>query len=347
MIYQLLTGRPPFQGGPGQMMYQHFNISPQPPGTFNPAINPDVDAVILHALAKKPEDRFPSVSAFSNAFQQALLTGASTIAHPQNRPQEEGIHATLAISPEEALHGTSRTLTLAGGQRVRAVIPGGIQNGQVIRTMGQDLSNTDGSATIPLLLTIAVTRTGESLPTILTNDEQTFAGGLPTVVPDGGRTTSSRNPAALPGSGRTTISNFPTVLSSTGSPNPVLPAYYEPAPPAHPGPPPSNGVPPGSERRRPRRGTSILLIVLALLLILGGVGFAFYYFAAANSNASNASATSTAQANANATSQNNGTALANGDTATANAQANATTTANAQSNTDATATTQANANATA
>src|SRR6266571_7147811 len=176
MIYQLLTGRPPFQGGPGQMMYQHFNISPQPPSTFNPAINPDVDAVILHALAKKPEDRFPSVSAFSNAFEQALLTGASTIAHPQNRPQEEGIHATLAISPEEALHGTSRTLTLAGGQRVRAAIPAGAQNGQVIRTMGQDPSNTDSSATIPLLLTIAVTRTGESLPTILTNDEQTFAG---------------------------------------------------------------------------------------------------------------------------------------------------------------------------
>ena len=349
MIYQLLTGRPPFQGGPGQMMYQHFNISPQPPGTFNPAINPDVDAVILHALAKKPEDRFPSVSAFSNAFEQALLTGASTIAHPQNRPQEEGIHATLAISPEEALHGTSRTLTLAGGQRVRAAIPAGIQNGQVIRTMGQDPSNTDGSATIPLLLTIAVTRTGESLPTILTNDDQTFAGGLPTVVPDGGRTTSSRNPAALPGSGRTTISNFPTVLSSTGSPNPVLPAYYDPAPP---GPPPSNGVPPGSGRRRPRRSTSILLIVLALLLILGSAGFAFYYFAAANSNASNASATSTAQANNDtATSQNSGTALANGDTATANAQANATATANAQSNADknatATANAQANANATA
>src|SRR5436309_12286795 len=136
MIYQLLTGRTPFQGRPERMMYQHFNVSPQPPGKYNPAINPDIDAVILHALAKKPEERFPSVSAFSNAFQQALLTGASTIAHSQNRPQEEGIQATLAISPEEALHGTSRTLTLAGGRRVRAAIPAGGQNGQVIRRLG-------------------------------------------------------------------------------------------------------------------------------------------------------------------------------------------------------------------
>src|SRR5438552_4698550 len=84
MIYELLTGRPPFQGGPWQMMYQHLSVSPQPPSTFNPAINPDIDAVILHALAKRPENRFPSISAFANAFQQAFLTGASTIARPQN-----------------------------------------------------------------------------------------------------------------------------------------------------------------------------------------------------------------------------------------------------------------------
>jgi eukaryotic-like serine/threonine-protein kinase len=346
MIYQLLVGRPPFQGGPGQMMYQHLNVSPQPPSTFNPAISPDVDAVILHALAKKPENRFPSVSAFSNAFQQALLTGATTIARPQNMPQEEGIHATLAISPEEALHGTSRTLTLAGGRRVRAAIPAGAQNGQVIRAMGLDPSNPDGSASIPLLLTIAVTRSGESLPTILTNDEQTIAGGLPTVAPDGGRTTSSRNPATSPGSGRTTVSNFSTVLSSTGGPAPVPPVYYDSTSPV---PPPGNGAPPGSEQRRRRRGASLLLILLALILILGGAGFTYYYFAATSSNASNANATATAQANNNtATSQNNGTALANRDTATANAQANATTTAT-QSNANATATAnaQANANATA
>ncbi len=317
MIYQLLAGRPPFQGGPGQMMYQHFNVSPQPPSTFNPATHPDIDAVILHALAKKPEERFPSVSAFSNAFQQALLTGASTIAHSQNRPQEEGIQATLAISPEEALHGTSRTLTLAGGQRVRVAIPAGAQSGQVIRAMGQDPSNSNGSATIPLLLTIAVTRSGESLPTIVTDDEQTFASDLPTVVPDDGRTTSSRNARGLPDSGRTTFSNLPTVHSSTGSPTPVPPAYYDSAPPA---PPPSDNVPPGSDRRRP--------------------------------DAANTNATATAQANnATATSQNNGTALANSDTATATAQANATATADAQSTADenatATANAQANANATA
>src|SRR5947208_15163337 len=65
MIYQLLTGRPPFQGGPGQIMYQHLSVAPQPPGTLNPVLNHDVDTILLRALAKRPENRFPSVSTFT------------------------------------------------------------------------------------------------------------------------------------------------------------------------------------------------------------------------------------------------------------------------------------------
>ncbi len=71
MAYGLLTGRRPFEGRPEQIMYQHLNAQPQPPSTFNPRIPADLDAVILRALAKKPEDRFASISQFARAFQQA------------------------------------------------------------------------------------------------------------------------------------------------------------------------------------------------------------------------------------------------------------------------------------
>src|SRR5216684_412047 len=73
MIYELLTGYPPFQGGLEQVMYLHINAEPEPPSTLNPSIHPDLDAVILRTLAKKPEDRFVSVSAFAQAFQEVLL----------------------------------------------------------------------------------------------------------------------------------------------------------------------------------------------------------------------------------------------------------------------------------
>ena len=72
LAYQLLTWQSPFQGNQEQVMQQHLNVQPQPPGRINPRIPPAVDAVILRALAKKPENRFPGISAFADAFQQAI-----------------------------------------------------------------------------------------------------------------------------------------------------------------------------------------------------------------------------------------------------------------------------------
>ena len=79
MAYQLVTGRLPYQGGPGQIMYQHFTSEPQPPSAHMPFLPMEVDAVILQALAKKPEDRFDSITAFAQAFQQAAQDSNETI----------------------------------------------------------------------------------------------------------------------------------------------------------------------------------------------------------------------------------------------------------------------------
>src|SRR6266568_1192165 len=56
------NGRSNFVGRQEQVMYQHFNVQPQPPSTFNPQLSRDVDAVILKALSKQPENRFLSIS---------------------------------------------------------------------------------------------------------------------------------------------------------------------------------------------------------------------------------------------------------------------------------------------
>jgi eukaryotic-like serine/threonine-protein kinase len=79
MTYELLTGRPTFLGSQVQVMFQHIMVPPQPPSTFNAQITPSIDAVVLRALAKQAQDRYPSVSAFAYAFQQAVaeLTHAS------------------------------------------------------------------------------------------------------------------------------------------------------------------------------------------------------------------------------------------------------------------------------
>ena len=86
MAYLLLTGHTPFSGSMGQIMREHLLIKPQPPSRLNPTLPPTLDAVILRALAKQPDRRFPSILAFAHAFQQALQHAggqASTVIAPQ------------------------------------------------------------------------------------------------------------------------------------------------------------------------------------------------------------------------------------------------------------------------
>jgi len=72
LIYQLLTGRLPFEGDVEQLRYEHLNTWPTPPSAINPTLSRAIDVVVGRALAKKPGDRYPSVSAFADAFAQAI-----------------------------------------------------------------------------------------------------------------------------------------------------------------------------------------------------------------------------------------------------------------------------------
>ncbi len=171
MAYELLTGRPPFQGALMQVIYQHAQVHPISPSTFNPGLPPDVDAVILHALAKKPEERFPSISEFSQAFRTALqYTDASAIVSQDTGRTLNSIdmRATLAISDLEALRGTTRTLTLPGGRRVNISVPPGAYDGQIIRLEGQGPPSASG---LPgaLLIALAITPTTNS-PAVSASD---------------------------------------------------------------------------------------------------------------------------------------------------------------------------------
>ncbi|MBE3558064.1 MAG: serine/threonine protein kinase [Ktedonobacteraceae bacterium] len=74
LVYELLAGRPPFQGSTERTMkLLHTNMPPQPPGAFNPALPQTVNHVLLRALAKKPDERFASVAAFAQAFQRYCM----------------------------------------------------------------------------------------------------------------------------------------------------------------------------------------------------------------------------------------------------------------------------------
>lgn len=79
VTYLLLAGRPPFEGDIATVSQAHLNQPPPSIRTFNPAISPAVNAVVLRALAKQPSDRYPSVAAFAQALRAAEHAPAGAV----------------------------------------------------------------------------------------------------------------------------------------------------------------------------------------------------------------------------------------------------------------------------
>jgi eukaryotic-like serine/threonine-protein kinase len=269
MAYELLAGRPPFQGGLTQMMYQHMNVQPQPPSAYNPHIPHEIDEVILCALAKKPESRFLAISAFAKAFSQAVQSiDEPTLLQMQNNMQSstilstplpgsssDSIYATLAISADEALYGTTRTLSLPGGQHLPVTIPSGIRDGQIIRLDSQGKVLGEANQTGAVVLTIVVKPGEKPAMAPLSNPYDMTVASTPA----------------------NSLQNSQTVYSSPHGPINQPPLIQSGAPANQQPPIISTGAVTGQPRRLPI-STTLLLIGLVLLVIVGGG----IYFARAN-----------------------------------------------------------------
>ncbi len=221
MVYELLVGRPPFQGNLGQVMRQHYLAQPPVPSTLNPRLPAAIDAVLLRAMAKQPDERFPSAIAFARAFQQAVQSGGE-------------LHATLAIGQAEAETGTTRHLTLPGGRQVSVTVPAGVSDGTTLRLEGQGLPYYEGGPAGPLVLTISIP--AEARPLLLPQNgtDPTVVGSLVDLQTPFVEDTPARSdvPAALEQNEPATSpgDNVPAPMALAGN-TPSLPT--EAAPPAH------------------------------------------------------------------------------------------------------------------
>ncbi len=73
VVYELLAGRKPFEAESVDLLFQQICRSPaRPIEETDPTLSPTVSKVMARALAKRPEDRFASVSDFIGALSIAL-----------------------------------------------------------------------------------------------------------------------------------------------------------------------------------------------------------------------------------------------------------------------------------
>lgn len=147
MAYEMLVGRPPFIGSLEQLMYRHFTVQAPRPSSFNPLLPLALDEVLLRALSKKPEERFPTIVDFANALTEAAEQP------PAYTEEELAGSATLTLSQAEAEAGSSRLLTLSNGREVSVAVPAGAYDGQVLRLPGPA---SDSGETGDVLVNIAV-----------------------------------------------------------------------------------------------------------------------------------------------------------------------------------------------
>ena len=81
VLYEMLTGRVPFDGESAvTIALKQVSEAPLPPSAWNPAVPPELDAIVLRALEKDPAARFTSADEFIAALQAAadrIATGAA------------------------------------------------------------------------------------------------------------------------------------------------------------------------------------------------------------------------------------------------------------------------------
>ena len=85
VVYQLTTGHLPFYAEtPIAIAVQQINEPLPSPSDFNPDFPESIEAVLSKALSKDPDRRYPSITAFNQAFQRALKISKITSIHQGN-----------------------------------------------------------------------------------------------------------------------------------------------------------------------------------------------------------------------------------------------------------------------
>jgi beta-lactam-binding protein with PASTA domain/tRNA A-37 threonylcarbamoyl transferase component Bud32 len=125
LLYELLTGRPPFTGdSPVAIAYQHVRENPVPPSRVDPDVPPWADAIVLKAMAKSPADRYQTAGDMRADLQRAA-SGMPVAAAPPTRfdmyPQTQRMGsgpmmagATSQIPPVEDYGYAGRDYDYAG-----------------------------------------------------------------------------------------------------------------------------------------------------------------------------------------------------------------------------------------
>jgi eukaryotic-like serine/threonine-protein kinase len=130
LLYEMLAGRPPFKGDTAvSVAYQHVSEKVTVPSEHNPELTPELDQVVLNALAKDREERFQTAMEFREHLLAAANGQALTKAQAKTKP------VVVSPQPTEVL------------QAAPTEVIGEVQPEEFFKELGVDFkANTDTNA---------------------------------------------------------------------------------------------------------------------------------------------------------------------------------------------------------
>jgi serine/threonine-protein kinase len=165
VLFELLCGHPPFVGdSPVSVAYQHVREDPKAPSDINPDVPPDVDAIVLKALAKNPLNRYQSAQEMRADALRAVsgrpvlatpvMTEAETMAlgGPVRQPtaMTQRVPAGVAGGPPQPEKRTSSwVMAVLAAVGVLAVVALGV--GLVMANRGNDAAKQPQQVAVPPL----------------------------------------------------------------------------------------------------------------------------------------------------------------------------------------------------
>jgi len=119
VAYEWLCGQPPFSGTMLEIATKHCLVAPPPLRKHNSAIPPAVEHVVLRALEKDWQARFPDVRAFAQALQEAAHTSTATALPPGKATQSPPLADRFSVSARPSYRRRSRLPFFVQGTALR------------------------------------------------------------------------------------------------------------------------------------------------------------------------------------------------------------------------------------
>ena len=278
MLYELLALRPPFTGEtPLSVVYQHVQDEPQVPSMVNGRVPPELDGLVLRALAKQPEDRF------QNAEEMRGVVGYAHQTLMRHGGWTGGMWNTGAVTTVTPRSGTGTAPTVVAGAAGYGGGPGGQGHGSTaelgppllagISGSGDDSGGYEGGGygprppgggnrwIRPVLFAVAAVLAvvlGVYLATHSSGDNDTPAD----TPPPSASTSTGQQPSQQPSTEPSDTGEASTAPTDTPAKTPTTPAAKTPTatptttPPTTPTTPPPTTTPPATTTTPPPTTTT-------------------------------------------------------------------------------------------